>query len=143
MYVNNVKAVGWFDTLSSQNVMNINKIMEKNLKAFLDIVILAILREGSTHGYKIIATVHAEFGILLSPGCLYPLLHCLEEEKLIVSTIDRAKVVYCLTSEGREKFEKAFIAYNLSMQKMYHFVRTHVEIASPFAQFPERAIQIS
>jgi DNA-binding PadR family transcriptional regulator len=36
--------------------MNITKIMEKNLKAFLDIVILAILREGFRHGYKIIAT---------------------------------------------------------------------------------------
>lgn len=121
--------------------MNTKKIMEKNLKAFLDIVILAILREGSTHGYKIIATIHEEFGILLSPGCLYPLLHCLEEEKLIVSTIDKAKVIYCLTPEGKEKFEKAFIAYNLSMQKMSRFVKTHVEIASPFAQFTERAIQ--
>jgi DNA-binding PadR family transcriptional regulator len=115
--------------------------MEKNLKAFLDIVILAILREGSTHGYKIIATIHEEFGILLSPGCLYPLLHCLEEEKLIESTVDKAKVIYCLTSEGKEKFEKAFIAYNLSIQKMSRFVKTHVEIACPFAQFAERAIQ--
>jgi DNA-binding PadR family transcriptional regulator len=121
--------------------MNVNKIMEKNLKAFLDIVILAILREGSTHGYKIIATIHEEFGILLSPGCLYPLLHCLEEEKLIVSTIDKVKVVYCLTPKGKEKFEKAFIAYNLSIQKMSHFVKTHVELDSPFTPFAERVIQ--
>ena len=127
--------------LSSQNVMNINKIMEKNLKAFLDIVILAILREGSTHGYKIIVTIHEEFGILLSPGYLYPLLHCLEDEKLIVSTIDRAKVVYCLTPEGKEKFGKAFIAYNLSTQKMSRFVKTHVELDMPFTQFAERTIQ--
>ena len=117
--------------------------MEKNLKAFLDIVILAILREGSTHGYKIIATIHEEFGILLSPGCLYPLLHCLEEEKLIVSTIDRAKVVYYLTPEGKEKFEKAFIAYNFSMQKMSRFVKTHLEPDGTFSQFAERAIQTS
>ena len=121
--------------------MNVNKIMEKNLKAFLDIVILAILRDGSTHGYKIIATIHEEFGILLSPGCLYPLLHCLEEEKLITSSADRAKVVYCLTPEGKEKFEKAFIAYNLSTQKMSRFVKTHVEDASPLAQLAERPIQ--
>ena len=117
--------------------------MEKNLKAFLDIVILAMLREGSTHGYKIIATIHEEFGILLSPGCLYPLLHCLEEEKLIISTIDRAKVVYCLTPEGKEKFEKAFVAYNFSIQKMSRFVKNHVEIAGPFTHFVERPIQTS
>jgi DNA-binding PadR family transcriptional regulator len=123
--------------------MNISKIMEKNLKAFLDIVILAILREGSTHGYKIIATIHEEFGILLSPGCLYPLLHCLEEEKLVASTTDKAKVVYYLTPEGKEKFEKAFFAYNLSIQKMSHFVKTHVELDSPFTQLAERPIQTS
>jgi DNA-binding PadR family transcriptional regulator len=117
--------------------------MEKNLKTFLDIVILAILREGSTHGYRIIATVHEEFGILLSPGCLYPLLHCLEDEKLIVSTVERAKVVYCLTPKGKENFEKAFIAYNFSAQKMSRFVKTHVEIPCPFTQFDEIPIQTS
>jgi hypothetical protein len=67
----------------------------------------------------------------------------LEEEKLIVSTIDKTKVVYCFTPEGKEKFEKAFIACNLSMQKMSRSVKTHVEFASPFTQFAEMAIQTS
>jgi DNA-binding PadR family transcriptional regulator len=118
--------------------MEINKIMEKNLKAFLDIVILAILSEESAHGYKIIATIHDEFGILLSPGSLYPLLHCLEEEKFVSSSINREKIVYRLTPKGKENFEKAFIAYNLSIQKMSQFVKTHVESASPLTRLAER-----
>jgi len=54
--------------------MDVNKIAERQLKAFLDIVILAILNGGSTHGYKIIEGIHKEFEILLSPGSLCPLL---------------------------------------------------------------------
>jgi DNA-binding PadR family transcriptional regulator len=129
--------------LSSQNVMDIDKIMEKNLKAFLDIIILAILNEGSAHGYKIIAAIHDEFGILLSPGSLYPLLHCLEEEKLVTATIDREKVVYCLTHKGKETVEKAFIAYNLSTQKMSHFVKARLQPTSHLTHLAERAIQVT
>jgi len=86
---------------------------------------LAILNGGSMHGYKIIAAIHNEFGILLSPGSLYPLLHGLEDDKLIESTFDRGKVVYRVTPAGKEKFGKAFAAYNFSIQQMSHFVKTH------------------
>ncbi|MGD0645165.1 MAG: PadR family transcriptional regulator [Candidatus Bathyarchaeia archaeon] len=120
--------------LSSQNVMNVNKIIERHLKAFLDIVILAILNGGSMHGYKIIAAIHKEFGILLSPGSLYPLLHCLEEDKLIQATFDRGKIVYSVTLQGKEKFGKAFAAYNFSIQKMSRFVRTHGETSPQLIQ---------
>jgi hypothetical protein len=60
--------------LSFQNVMHEIKIVERHLKTSLDIVIMAILTGGATHGYKIIATLHKEFGILLSPDSLYPIV---------------------------------------------------------------------
>jgi DNA-binding PadR family transcriptional regulator len=113
--------------LSSQNVMYVDKIAERHLKTCLDIVIMAILTGGSTHGYKIIATLHKEFGILLSPGSLYPTLHRLEDDKLIESTLDKGKVVYRVTSAGKEKFGKAVAAYNFSIQKMWRFVKTYGE----------------
>ena len=114
--------------------MDVNKIIERHLKAFLDIVILAILNGGSMHGYKIIAAIHKEFGILLSPGSLYPLLHSIEDDKLIESTLDRGKVVYRITPAGKEKFGKAFAAYNFSIQKMLHFVKTHGEFSPQLIQ---------
>jgi DNA-binding PadR family transcriptional regulator len=113
--------------LSSKNVMYVDKIAERHLKSSLDIVIMAILTGGSAHGYKIIATLHKEFGILLSPGSLYPLLHCLEEDKLIEFTLDKGKVVYRLTSSGKEKFRKSVAAYSLSIQKMWRFMKTYGE----------------
>jgi DNA-binding PadR family transcriptional regulator len=113
--------------LSFQNVMYENKITERHLKTCLDIAIMAILTGESAHGYEIIATLHKEFGILLSPGSLYPLLHCLEDDKLIESSLDKDKVVYRVTSAGKEKFGKAVDAYNFSIDKLSHFVKTHGE----------------
>jgi DNA-binding PadR family transcriptional regulator len=119
---------------SSLNVVYVNRIIERHLKAFLDIVVLAILNGGAMHGYKIIASIHREFGVLLSPGSLYPLLHCLENEKMIKSNLERGKVVYRVTPAGKEKFEKAFVAYNFSIQKMSHFVKTHGEFSPQLIQ---------
>ena len=80
--------------------------------------------------YRIIATIQDELGVMPKHGYLYPLLHCMEEEKLIarliVSAIGRAKVVFCLTPAGKEKLEKAFISYNFSMQKTSRFLKTRV-----------------
>ena len=123
--------------------MNVNKILERHLKAFLDIVILAILNRGSMHGYMIIAAIHKEFGILLSPGSLYPLLHCLEDDKLIESTLDRGKIVYHVTPAGKEKFGKAFAAYNFSIQKMSRFVKTHESSPKLIQEAEEDSIVIA
>ena len=99
------------------------RITEKHVKTFLDIVIFAMLNSEPTYGYKIIAAIHKEFGVLLSPGSLYPLLHFLEDNKLIESCSNKGKIVYQATLKGKEKFEKILAAYNASINKMSNFVR--------------------
>lgn len=99
------------------------RITEKHVKTFLDIVILAMLNSEPTYGYKIIATIHKEFGVLLSPGSLYPLLHFLEGNKLIESRSNKGKIVYQATLKGKEKFQKTLTAYSVSIKKMSNFVR--------------------
>ena len=111
-----------------ENVLSEEIVIEKYVKAFLDVVILAMLNGEATYGYKIIAVIHKEFGILLSPASLYPLLHRLENNKLIESTFDRGKIVYCLTPKGKETFNRKFAAYNLSNQIMRSFIKTHARI---------------
>jgi len=99
------------------------RITEKHVKTFLDIVVLAMLNGEPMYGYKIIAAIHREFGILLSPGSLYPLLHFLEDNRLIESRFNKGKIVYQVTSKGKEKFGKAFSAYKASIQKVSNFVK--------------------
>ena len=103
------------------------RVIEKQVKAFLDILVLAILNGTSMHGYKIVANIHKEFGILLSPASIYPLLHNLENKKLIEAYSNKGKTVYTVTSNGKEKFEKKFTDYKLSIQIMTNFIKKHGE----------------
>lgn len=102
-----------------------DRIITRHVKAFLDVVILAMLNGTPMYGYKLIALVHREFGVLLSPGSLYPLLHTLEENKLIKARFQGGKIVYEVTGIGKKKFEKVFTAYKLAMQKMQNSIQTH------------------
>ena len=112
-----------------ENVLSEEIVIEKYVKAFLDVVILAMLNGEATYGYKIIAVIHKEFGILLSPASLYPLLHRLENNKLIESNLgEGGKTTYCLTPKGKETFNRKFAAYNLSNQIMRSFIKTHARI---------------
>jgi DNA-binding PadR family transcriptional regulator len=101
------------------------KIVEKHVKAFLDIVVLAMLNGKPMYGYKLIAAVHREFGVLLSPGSLYPLLHSLEDNKLIESSFHGGKIVYETTYNGKKKFKKVFMLYKAAARKMQNFIELH------------------
>jgi len=115
-------------TIFDENITSEDEALEKHVKTFLDMLILAMLNGKSTYGYHIIAAIHREFGILLSPASLYPLLHSLENGKLIESTNEKGKTVYRLTQKGKETFGKKFMAYNLSIQIMKNFIKNYERI---------------
>ncbi len=125
--LNNRSPISYTATFEG-NALSEEIVIEKYVKTFLDMVILAMLNGKATHGYKIISVIHTEFGILLSPASLYPLLHLLENNKLIESNFDRGKTVYCLTQKGKETFRRKFDAYNVSNQIMRNFIKTHAKI---------------
>ena len=95
----------------------------KYVKTALGLVILAILNGKPMYGYKIMAAIHKEFGVLLSPGSLYPLLHLLEEKKLVESHDEAGKKVYKATNEGRIGFQHAFTAFRTSMNQVENFIK--------------------
>jgi len=111
-------------TSSAVNVQRLRGMTPgKYVKTSLDLVILAILNGTPMYGYKIMAFIHKEFGILLSPGSLYPLLHLLEEELLIESRDEGGKKVYEATNKGRTRFQNAFTMFKTSMNQLENFVK--------------------
>ncbi len=112
---------------ATNSVVNVRRLRGmtpgKYVKTSLDLVILAILNGKPMYGYKIMASIHKEFGVLLSPGSLYPLLHLLEEEKLIESSDEGRKRVYLATNEGRTRFQNAFTTFKVSMNQLENFVK--------------------
>ena len=82
-------------------------ILERGITGFLDLIVLSLLRQGSTHGYALIAEIHDRFRVLVSPGTLYPLLARLEEEGLVRSSVDeRRRRTYKLLERGEERLEE-------------------------------------
>jgi DNA-binding PadR family transcriptional regulator len=70
------------------------------------------------YGYKTIAEIHKQFGVLLSPETLYPLLYGLEKEGWVEATdIDRKKV-YSLTPKGAENLKLLSEFYLKMFEKM-------------------------
>jgi len=77
------------------------------LKGYLRTIVLKLLKEeGPMHGYAITRRVEelTEGRIKLTYGALYPMLHKLESEKVLVTTSEnhnnRIRISYSLTPEG-------------------------------------------
>jgi len=80
------------------------------LKGGLTLLILATLRDGPAHGYGLARTIErrTENALQLREGTLYPALHGLERDGLVVSTWEtpekgRERKVYTLTPDGEKK----------------------------------------
>ena len=75
-------------------------------------IMLSLLARGESYGYALIQRVHELSGgtLELADGTLYPVLHRLEDEGLIMSEWKipdggRRRKYYRLTSEGRQALE--------------------------------------
>lgn len=74
-----------------------------------ELVVLELLNRRAMYGYEIVQAIRAESGQVLQfgEGCIYPLLHKLEDRGAITSRrIDvggRSRVVYRVTATGRKQ----------------------------------------
>jgi DNA-binding PadR family transcriptional regulator len=69
----------------------------------LRLYLLSLLAERPMHGYELIQALSDRFGGTYTPsaGTIYPRLAKLEEEGLVVKTVDGRKTVYTITDAGR------------------------------------------
>jgi PadR family transcriptional regulator PadR len=81
------------------------------LRGSLDLMVLSVLSDGSKYGYLIQKQIRDASGerVKLQAGTLYPLLHRLEEDKLIRSRWDestgRGRKWYEITSAGKQRLQ--------------------------------------
>ncbi len=83
----------------------LKKMHRRMVKSFMDILILAELRNNPLSGYDVIAHIHNKFGILVSSGTVYSLLYSLERDNLIRGIWAKRKRVYELTEKGERDIE--------------------------------------
>ncbi len=71
-----------------------DETIDRLVKEYLDIVILALVAGKPMCGTDIMDIVHRNFNVLLSPGTIYPLLHKLKKEGLLECDCNIKKKVY-------------------------------------------------
>ena len=76
-------------------------------KGLLHLLVLAVLDQGETYGYKLIAGLSKHLGAEMAEGTIYPLLSRLQTEKLIsahwqIMESGPARQNYRMTDAGRE-----------------------------------------
>lgn len=75
---------------------------ERIVKNFMDVIILAELRNSSLSGYDVISFIHDKFRLLVSSGTVYSLLYSMERKGLIEGKWNERKRVYKLTDKGEK-----------------------------------------
>lgn len=88
------------------------QIEKSLLSGSTPMLILSLLKDGDKYGYEMIELLaeRSDDTFSLKEGTLYPLLHALENEKLVSSYTSttpggRARKYYSLTDSGRERLE--------------------------------------
>ena len=98
------------------------ELIQSLVKKNLDVIILSMLKDNPIHGYKIIADLHNTFGILLSPGTLYPLLYRLVSEQLIDVESESRRKVYSLTSLGEHRTKEFVKSYKRQVNRIVDYI---------------------
>jgi DNA-binding PadR family transcriptional regulator len=104
----------------------LKKMHERIIKNFMDIIILAELRNGPLSGYDVISFIHNRFHLLVSSGTVYSLLYSLERNSLIEGTWNERKRVYKLTEKGEKTIDTILSAND----KIKNFITGLLKVSS-------------
>ncbi|MDH5450282.1 MAG: hypothetical protein OEX77_05180 [Candidatus Bathyarchaeota archaeon] len=67
----------------------LKKMHERIIKNFMNIIILAKLRNGALSGYDVISFIHNKFHLLVSSGTVYSLLYSRERKRFNRGKMER------------------------------------------------------
>ena len=110
-----------------------------------DLLVLSVLADQPLYGYAISKEVAARTDgqIRLTPGVLYPLLHKMEVQKLLVASWDevksdtnegdagRKRKWYRLSAKGKRKLEQRIAAHRTHQQLLESFLPNAGEAGEP------------
>jgi len=80
----------------------VEKLRNRVIKNFLDILVLTEMKDNQLSGYDVIGLIHKRYDILVSSGTVYSLLYSLEREGIIKGVQNQRKRVYELTEKGEQ-----------------------------------------
>lgn len=91
------------------------------IRSFLWVIVeKALLNSKTMSGYAVVALIHQEHNLLISPGTVYALLYSLERKGLIKGIWEDGKRVYGLTESGENEIKIILSAKN----ELLNFMKT-------------------
>ena len=93
-----------------------------------ELVILQLLARSPMHGYRLVQSIRLATNESLSfgEGCVYPLLHRLEDEGLLKSREEivgaRTRLVYHITAKGRQQLVEKVSSWSQVVQAVHRVV---------------------
>jgi PadR family transcriptional regulator PadR len=97
--------------------MAVKKTNPDFLNGVPELLILQLLDRRPMHGYDLVQTIRGSSGMKLDfgEGCIYPVLHRLEEQKLLASKRElvagRSRIVYRLTKQGHLRLAESLATW--------------------------------
>ncbi|HWB13843.1 MAG TPA: helix-turn-helix transcriptional regulator [Pirellulales bacterium] len=93
--------------------MTIKKTNPDFLNGVPELLVLQLLDRHPMHGYDLVQAIRETSGMKLDfgEGCIYPVLHRLEHQKLVSSRREtvggRSRIIYRLTKAGRTRLAES------------------------------------
>jgi len=94
-----------FGVLRSEKDKLLQQFRKRVVNSFMDILILAELRNAPMSGYDVISLIYRRFHFLPSAGSVYSLLYALERRELVKGMWNERKRLYILAPKGEEIIE--------------------------------------
>ena len=88
---------------------------------------MSALSEREMTAYEVIALVHNKFGVLLSPGTIYPRFAYLEKVGLIRAISLGRKKTYTLTDKGKDALQFWLSEFDEMLFNLRSFLRVPTE----------------
>ncbi|MEA2089582.1 MAG: PadR family transcriptional regulator [Thermoproteota archaeon] len=102
--------------MTGKSLQNLNR---RCVKTFLDVLILARLRDQPMSGYDVLQFIHRKFSMLLSSGTVYSTLYSMERRGQIKSMSNGRKRIYTLTEEAKQNID----TINYIESEVQNFIR--------------------
>ena len=115
---------------AQQEKEKLDELNDHLIKALLDIIVLELLHDSPKHGYKTIAEIHKKFGVMLSPGTVYPLLYELEKVGWVEIIEVKRKKFYSLTPKCTSDLKILSIFYLDLFRKITKLLEQNVDLRS-------------
>jgi len=116
------------------------KLYERWIKGLAPLVALLSLRTREMTGYDLIKFIYQHFGVLLSPGTIYPILHQLQRNGLVAERVQGIRKAYAIAENGERALRDVRFAFVRGQSVLVSLLNYEDESASDVNLLEKRTL---